>query len=228
MKIKSILSLLFLAVLLAGFSSCGSDELTDKDYFADLVTYTSSGDGSTFTLIEKDNADPVVLTTTRKLGSEFHTGERVYIVYAPESGERLKSGPVDLLSVSKVYGEGDAPEDGTAASTDNWASDPITLGNMYLSSTYLNILFSGSIGNGEPLIHLYADVATLDNDYPELHFTYGPRKDFATRDVVYICSYNLETIFDRSTCKGVKIYMNAPANECTTFQNPRQSIKPAN
>lgn len=227
MKIKPIYTLLVLLGLMIGFTSCGGDEPEDKDYFADLVTYSASSSGSSFTLVEKDDATPVILTSTRKLGSDFRTGERVFITYAPQSGERLKSGPIDLLAVSKVYGEGNAPEDGTAESTDNWASDEITLENMYLADTYLNIVFKGSIGDGEPLIHLYADINTLGDEYPVLHFTYGPRKDFAVKEVSYICSYNLDNIFKRSTCKGVKVLMDAPANGSTTFSNPRQGLKPA-
>lgn len=199
--------------MLLGASSCNSDsdEPTEIAMFNDFATYTSSGTGSTFTLRKEGDSPLVTLTTSQNLPeNQFKDGTRLFISYTPATGQQYMSGPITLIGAMNVEGSGSTPEEKTAAETSDWLSDAINVASLMRTGDYINVQFTGALGSQTAVVHLYADAATIYDEIPEYHLIYGPYSGIATTTYVFYGSWNIGNVWNRSTCKGIKVmYRNA-------------------
>lgn len=211
MKKTFLASLMMLITLGFGLSSCSEadDPINFKDIVYDVVTIAAkTPDGTTFTFRKLGDSPLITLTTDQAItGQSAQVGKRVVIGYVPE-GQRYESGTIKLVTIALAYG----PElkSGTAESTSDWKSDPYTLVQLWRSGEYLNIQLLAAFSTEPSKFELYLDSNTADSEYPELHVVF--RRDFTSeinRDV--FGSYDISSIWNLGSCKGVKVFYNTTA-----------------
>ena len=207
--IRKIFTYALLLALAAGFTACnssGSDE-PQQPVFTDIVTYLGSdGAPSVFSFRKEADSPLVTLTSSRTLNSvDFKVGTRILIQYTTDSGQRYTSGAINLLAAANVEGAGNAIEASTAEKTMNWDSDAIQAYAIFRSGKYVNVQFTGALGAQTAVVRMIADESTLDDEFPDIHIIYGPYTDLATKVYTFFGSWDISSVWDRSTCKGVNI-----------------------
>lgn len=211
------LTIPFVILLSAVLASCNknSDEPSYATVYTDIVTYEGSSNGvTTFSFRKEGDSNLIKLTSTSTtVNIELTPGTRIMIQYAPDCGQRYMSSSITLLAATNIYGSGDAVEELSATETGNWRSDGVDMIAIYRSGDYVNVQFTGALGAQTAIVRLVADKETLDDEYPQLHLIYGPYSGLMTDTNMFNGSWNISSIWERSTCKGIKIlYENNSSN----------------
>ncbi len=210
MKSKLTVWAAMLAVVLCMASCSSTDEPDNTAYFLDIVTYEADGaNGSTFTFRHQGDSELITLTCPQRLSpADFKVGSRIIINYTPESGKQYVSGPVNLAAAANVEGAGEAVASATTTETNNWVSDELSMLALFRSGEYVNVQFSAALGAQTAKVKLVVDSETLDSETPELHLIYGPYTGTVDRTYVFYGSWSIADIWNRSTCKGIRVFFN--------------------
>lgn len=229
-----ITTLLTAAVMLSmGFVSCDDDDKIDpntKNQYIDMVTYEGVGiDGATFTFQQLNDSPVITLTSSQTMNTiDFKPQSRIVISYTTQSNEHYVSGPINITGAMNTIGGGDAPENGDATTTNNWASDPIDMYQLWRTGDYLNLYFAGALGDHDANVHFYLDESTIDDETPSLHLTYGPYVGITNQTYLFYASYDISEIWKKDTCKGLKVYYKdlGTTDGYTLISKTDSSIRP--
>lgn len=230
-NIKKLISGLVSAVLLLGVASCNSSDggkgIIDNPLY-DFATLTAVGDnGSTFEVIKSGDAQPVYLTSNIKVDTKIvPVGQRLLITYQPTDGISYQSGPIDLYRYQQVI-NGDV-ETGTAAQWEAWRTQDVSLYYFTRTGKYLNAMVNVFVLNAPKTFTLVADEATLDDEYPVLHMIFISDTSMDGSMRTGYASWNIAKVWDRPTCKGVKVLVaNIAGDKSYTFTKDKAPITPA-
>lgn len=192
----------------ATFTSCNSDsDEPAQAMFSAVVTYQGSfGNGSSYEYMGGAETQPLTLVSTHTLSADYvKAGDRLAIYfYTSTDSLPTKSGAIDLQAVQRIQ-NGQVrvmPADSIAAWQD--VATPMTA--MWRTGNYINMLMLAEAQAQTNLnaFSLYADPRTLNDDYPELYLI-NHTSEFAIPNTEYIASFNINTVLDAYTCKGVII-----------------------
>lgn len=234
---KKFFSIILLAVIALGFNACNSDSGTDlnpsQNIFLNIVTYEGASitGGSTFSLQKSGDSPLITLTTTQNLGmADVPVGTRIIMSYVPESGVQYVSGPITVYQAANIEGGGAAVTEGRSENTTNWASNEVAVQLVERTGPYLNLQFTGSLPTGVSTanIKFLVDEKTLDDAYPEIHLILGPYNTSLDKTYIFYGSWNISNIWERPTCKGVKVCFNGTSTYGSAWPIDKITLTPGN
>lgn len=189
-------------------TSCNSDDEPQVKTFMTICTFMGSTDkGSTFTT-QQDGDSPLVTFTTPNTfkESDLKTGERCMLIYTNSAGERFVSGPINLVSIYKVYGTAiNLAGKSEIQNLDN-ASD-YYISAVERSGNYINVIGNGKIDfeKGPKLFGLYFDEATVNNACPDAYVVFQGSTG-VTKMMQFFGSYNIQSIWSQKSCQGIRVH----------------------
>lgn len=214
MKLKLTALLMSIVALCLGFQSCNSDNDDDPNpgtnIYTRIVSYVEgTANGSTFTYRERGDSPLITLYSTQALKAEtFKVGTRIIIQYTSESTGQNQDRRITLLAAANVEGQGKAVESATAESTNNWNSDGVAVQALYRSGDFVDVQFTGYLGDQQAKVAMYVDETTLDSEQPQLHLIFGPYSGFVNTPYIFYGSWNIANIWNRPNVKSVKVNFN--------------------
>lgn len=196
------------AILLTASCSKNDDPTPGGDSYLTVVTLDQNNVSGVVMSFCPANDDPdVVLTADTQLDSRlFAVGSRIYVQYAPLSGDPLKSGPVNLIGVSTVEGAGAKPTPAPTSVVTEYATDAVTVTNLMRAGRYINMSFIAATLNQPKVCMLYVDEATLGQAIPELYFVFEGDGGFNAQNYTFIGSWNIGDIWSRPEVEGIRIF----------------------
>lgn len=228
-SLKAKVLSLSLMALATAFTSCDDeDDEPDvpSDAYIDFVTVASNSDsGSSFTISKAESDEIATLTTTSRIAEGFTVGSRALIQYTAEQSQ-YESGKIKLYGINSVInGEVKA---GTAATTENWSSDPLTMLSCYRTGKYINISGFANMTSTPRKFEIVADEATLSDDYPTAYVLYLGDNAMAQQLPLY-ASIDLSPVWGLETAKGIKLvfHTSSGVNDMVFEKNISQTVKPA-
>lgn len=225
---------LLLSTLLAAAAilpSCNSDEPEPIPIsFIDIVTLESSSPtGSTFTFRKIDDSPLITLTSNNLVstGDSVKRGLRLIMQYSPQSKKQYESGPVTIMGLSVAFGEGKQIKLATPEQTHNWASDNITVNNMWRSGEYLNLGIVGRTESDPRQYCLLIDSVTMETPVPEAHIIFeGTMGSQYAQQVLLYASYDISNIWNNPKYTGLKVI--AYDGSSKTISKGPSSLQPVN
>lgn len=213
MKLKLTALLISTIALCLGFQSCNSDN-DEPDpsptIYTNIVSYEEgTSGGSTFTYRERGDSPLITLYSSQALKAEtFKVGTRIIIQYTSESTDQNQDRQITLLAAANVEGQGKAVESATAESTNNWNSDGVAVQALYRSGDFVDVQFTGYLGDQQAKAAMYVDETTLDSEQPQLHLIFGPYSGMVTTPYIFYGSWNIANIWNLPNVKSVKVNFN--------------------
>ena len=209
MKKNNILASLAGASLLLTAVSCNNDDDTptmDNSFAAFATLQKTDDSGSVFTTSEVGDAPLVTFTTTYKVDDKYiEEGQRCVIYYTNTSGERFKSGPIDLKGLAQVING--KIETKSKAEIDKLMQYPSNMTGIERTRQYANLVLSAP-GSGTPKVcSIYVDEATVDQAVPEAYVVFQPGSNVGS-DLSYSASFDLSPVWDLPTCEGLNVHYN--------------------
>lgn len=222
-----------LAFLLIGVmsTSCNSDDnnnMLPSDMCVDFATFVKTSDkGSVFTLRKSGDSELVTLTAAVKIDSEKLKPEtRVIIHYTPSGGQKpYESGPINLYGITEI--QNGTPESESLETIKSWPSEKFKMMSITRSGEYLDVWAELSFSSKPTRFTLAVDEATINDEYPELYLVFTSDNQIG-RIRQYYASFKLSSVWDLSTCKGVKVnYDGVNGSESVTFKKEdRKPLEP--
>ncbi len=232
MKIKSLISAGIIAAASIGFSSCNSSNSSGptSPVYTDIVTVTQFTDNSSvFTFQQLDDSPLITLRSSNGLNAEtVKIGDRMLLSYQTDGAPRYQNADINIVGAALTYGKGGDFEKATAESTGNFISTKVYNAEGWRSGIYLNFGFTYSTDRAPKTCKIVVDEATIDDEYPQLYFIFEPEPlSASSQPMVYYMSYTFADLFNRPTCRGVKLnYTVETGKQSVTFDNINQMIKP--
>lgn len=189
-------------------TSCGVDDGVDGPVAIrlwDIVTYEGSdSQGSVFTFRQVDDSPLITLTAPVKFES-LEPGTRLAISYIPESGKAYTSGPVKLVSASKITQSKLETEwnDDYAL----WDKDPVYVYSMWRSGSYINLDSKLTYTSEPRIFRLVVDPATSDSESPKLYLVHILPDDTDNHDRAYIASFDISDLWVRPNVREVRVHV---------------------
>lgn len=195
---------------------------------ADFVTFVSTNDdGSVFTFQKSGDSELITLTAPVKVDvNQIKPDTRVIIQYLPSGGQQpYQSGPIDLYGITRIVNGGVDKEELSTITT--WGYNTLNMMTIGRSGKYLDVWAEAAFGGNPKRFVLAADEATLEDEYPQLYLVFVADDEFARIRPLY-ASFDLSSVWDLSTSKGVKInYNTASGTETLTLhKSGREPILP--
>lgn len=190
-------------------SSCSDDSGVDGPVDMQLwniVTYTghrSGTDGSVFTFRQVDDTPEIELTSDRTLPDDVETGSRLMIRYIPANGEAYASGPISLLSASRIN-QGPALTE-WKDEYEQWDRDKVFLYSMWRTGMYINFHLRLTYSTEPRVFTLVLDPATKDSDMPGFYLVHIMDKVTDYHDRAYFASFDISEIWNRESVRGVTV-----------------------
>lgn len=213
MKLKLTAFLMSIVALCLGFQSCNSDNDepgTSPTVYTNIVSYVEgTSGGSTFTYRERGDSPLITLYSTQALKAEsFKVGTRIIIQYTSESTGQNQDRQITLLAAANVEGQGKAVESATAESTNNWHSDGVAVQALYRSGDFVDVQFTGYLGDQQAKVAMYVDESTLDSEQPQMHLVFGPYNGLVNTPYIFYGSWNIANIWNLPNVKSIKVNFN--------------------
>lgn len=204
-------------------TSCNSDDNSGggipDNLCADFVTFVNTNDnGSVFTFQKSGDSELITLTAPVKVDvNKIKPDSRVIIQYIPSGGQQpYQSGPINLYGITRIVNGGVDKEELSTITT--WEQNNIKIMTIGRSGKYLDVWAEAAFGSNPKRFVLAADEATLEDEYPQLYLVFVADDEFARIRPLY-ASFDLSSVWDLSTSKGVKInYNTASGPETLTLQ----------
>lgn len=203
---KKYISLLFVMLTLLG--ACSDDgNPSDSAVLYDVVRLEAvTPQGSVFTLAKPGSADIVTLTTPQRLTSDaISTGDRLLLMYIPDSGEAYRSGSVTV----KGYG---AIVNGTLMAADDvpegWDRDPVYLLSAWLSGPYLNLHARLPYDENPRAFTLAIPAGQADPTCPDIYLVHALEADITTFSRAYYASFDISALMDDPLVTGFTLHLN--------------------
>lgn len=213
-------------------TSCNSDDNggggIPDNLCADFVTFVSTNDnGSVFTFQKSGDSGLITLTAPVKVDvNQVKPDSRVIIQYIPSGGQQpYESGPIDLYGITRIINGGVDKEPLSTITT--WGYNTLNMMTIGRSGKYLDVWAEAAFGGNPKRFVLAADEATLEDEYPQLYLVFVADDEFARIRPLY-ASFDLSSVWDLSTSKGVKVnYNTASGTETLTLQKSgREPLQP--
>ena len=229
MKLKALFLSLICAVAVSVFSSCNSDSDDNTQMYANIVTLAATNEqGTIFTFREDGDKPLITLTSTVKISTEmFKVGSRVLLHYY-SNVPAGQSGAIQVIGLSNILGGGAKAVEATAAETQDWSSENISMQFLYRSGEYIDLAFvTNAGGNVSDSMKFYVDKNTLNSDYPEFYIVMKRSGVSAGNNALYYASYSIGNVWNLPNVHGVKIHMpdSNQANRIVTIEKSN-AIKP--
>lgn len=218
---KIIEKISIFSVLLATcltFFACDKDEQKNPfppDTCYDFVTFEARNDkGTTYTLQRSEDSPLITYTSsyTLKDHKDLEVGRRIIILYTRTDGEPYTSGPINLYGYMLTNNTSQIPTDYNPEEKSNL----IKMTALTRTGQYVNMqleLSTHSIQQPQRL-ELCIDKKTVDLPMPELHLLYQasePGENYASG----YASFDIQTVWEKTTCKGIKIFYETPEGTIT-------------
>lgn len=237
-KLKSIsLAILMASVVLAGLSSCNSDNGGNNggtDYQYLVVTISAMTDaGTTFTYqVGGVDSQLITLTATQSLNKDkFKVGERVMIAFVYSNKNQTvtnpNSGEISLWGVSQVIN--DKVKFGTSNEYNSFFSETIESAYCWMSGPYLNIQASLVLRNEPKEYCLVMDQSTANSDYPTFYLLFKTDDNINGTLKTAVASYDLSEFWaNEANYKGFTLNVsNLYGQRQWTFSRTgTETIKP--
>lgn len=200
--------LLPLLVLL--LSACVNDDTVDGEVvplFTDIVTFEGNIDGHAhFNFNKVDDTPEINLVATAPLGGDAAEGTRMLLLYQPDAGQgAYESGPVVMRGVRAI-------NNGVVSVADKdeiegWNTDPVFVYSIWRSGKYVNIHCRLPFSETPRYFGLVATESTVDNDIVDIYLAHRLTEPVITYDRVYYASFDISEVWNRPTCKGVRLHV---------------------
>lgn len=188
---RTLRSLLASALLLGATASCSDDRGIDgpvEMQLWDIATYEGSGTqgGSVFTFRQVDDSPLITLTSDRSF-EKAESGDRMALRYIPESGKAYTSGPVRLLSASKVT-QSDVDLE-WKEEFDAWDRDKVYVYSVWRSGDYINFNVRLTYSSEPRIFRLAVPPESLDSDMPDVYLVHIMAEETDNHDRAYLASF---------------------------------------
>ena len=206
---KSISKILLAALIFPLLTLTGCNDDNDNapqgNLFQTFATLTAANDnGSTFSVQEKDDSQPVTLTSVRKLDTKFVTiGDRYVITYSNGTDNPFKAGAIDLFAIQPV--SNGKIQEATAEEIKKLTADPISVMFIGRTGTYVNIQAKAPISNKAKLFNLYVDKASLETESAEVYIGFESDHNSAS-DKQFFGSFDIATVWNNPAIKQVVVH----------------------
>ncbi len=214
---KTFFGLLASLFILPAVSSCSSnDDGPSTNYYQAFVTYQSKvGDRFTFIYQSINDAPERLLWDDINLGGAqtvLKPGMRVYLTFEPKgavvpgaNGAFDYDGEIEVASIARVY------QDTVAEVTDvpTQLSEPYSGRSIFRTGKFINLIAVAPLVNSfdNRSYEITVDASTVGSEYPEMYITTSLAAGTTTSyDTNNFCSFYIAPVWDRLTCKGVKVH----------------------
>lgn len=213
-------------------TACNSDDNGGSgipdNLCADFVTFVSTNDnGSVFTFRKSGDSGLITLTAPVKVDvNQLKPDTRVIIQYIPSGGQQpYQSGPINLYGITRIVNGG--VEQKPLSTITTWGYNTLNMMTIGRSGKYLDVWAEAAFGGNPKRFVLAADQATLEDEYPQLYLVFVADDEIARIRPLY-ASFDLSSVWDLSTSKGVKVnYNTASGTETLTLQKSgREPLQP--
>lgn len=182
---------------------------------SDIVTFDGNAGGrARFSFQQVDDSPMVNLVAQGELKSDdLEEGDRLYIVYIPESGKPYTSGNITLRGASLINC-GDVVETEMSEMAD-WNRDKVYVLSLWRSGTYVNLHCRLTFSKDPRIFRLSADPATLGSAYPDLYVHHELPAGTDNYDHNYYASWNMAAVWNLPTTEGVRVHVaNSNMPQC--------------
>ena len=156
---KSILLVLWVALLLLPAAGCEKEPKRLDDYFVDFATVKKEGAGYRFLL---DNGRLLIPKETDYTGNE---GQRVILNYVPRQGDTVKINYITDIFTGVVQSDG-FPE--------RYVKDPVKIQSIWVGGDYLNMIIEVEYHSKPHKVALFRDLSSPTVD---LWFSHSREND---------------------------------------------------
>ena len=156
---KSILLVLWVALLLLPAAGCEKEPKRLDDYFVDFATVKKEGAGYRFLL---DNGRLLIPKETDYTGNE---GQRVILNYVPWQGDTVKINYITDIFTGVVQSDG-FPE--------RYVKDPVKIQSIWVGGDYLNMIIEVEYHSKPHKVALFRDLSSPTVD---LWFSHSREND---------------------------------------------------
>lgn len=205
-RLPQLIAICAAAILPAACSdNNGFDGPVEMQYW-DIATYEgpSSQGGSVFTF-RQVNDSPVITLTSSSALPKAEAGQRMAVRYIPESGKPYTSGPVRLLSASKVTQSDIATE--WKDEYNDWARDKVYVYSIWRSGNYINVNVRLTYDTEPRTFCLAAAPGTLTSACPDVYLVHIMARETESHDRAYLASFDIGALWDRPSVSGLRIHV---------------------
>lgn len=215
MKKFKFLAFILCVVMMPMLTACNdNDEPTPS--FLIFATYSeATSAGSVFTAQRNLDSPLVTYTTSVVLdGEHYKVGNRYIINFTNDTNRCYESGPINLLYIVDVCNGAI-----TEASRDEIAKvsvDPLEFLMIQREGHYINVQAVAYVHTQPTLFNMYVDRETVNNEIPDVYF--GFKSDVLSRQKQLFGSFDIASVWNLPTCKGLCIHYGANnENKTLTF-----------
>lgn len=206
---KKILFLITILPAMMSLTACSDDDNpSDSIELYDIVRLESVTEkGSVFTLCKPASDDEITLVAPQIVNTKLVAeGERLLIMYVPDSREAYRSGSVTLKGYGTII-NGELKH-GDDEDIDGWESDPVYLLSAWRSGKYLNIHARLQYGVKPQNFNLVMPDEQSGGKYPDLYLVYSRDADVTTFSRAYYASYDISELVEDSDVEGFTLHLN--------------------
>ena len=173
----------------------------------DIVTFDGNHDGHARFSFRQVNDTPLVnLVAKGELHSDdLSDGQRLYIIYTPESGKPYTSGNITLRGASFI-------NTGVVLEQEmddiaQWDRDGVWVYSMWRSGQYINLHCRLTYDSEPRIFRLVVDKTTLGNEYPDLYVHHEMAAPTVNHDRGYYASWDMTPVWELPTTRGVTVHV---------------------
>lgn len=215
MKKLKFLAFILCVVMMPMLTACSDDDEPTPSFLIFATYSEASSAGSVFTAQRNLDSPLVTYTTSVVLdGEHYKVGNRYIINFTNDTNRCYESGPINLLYIVDVC-NGDITE----ASRDEIAEvsvDPLEFLMIQREGHYINVQAVAYVNTQPTLFNMYVDRETVNNEIPDVYF--GFKSDVLSSQKQLFGSFDIASVWDLPTCKGICIHYGANnENKTLTF-----------
>ncbi|MGM9859463.1 MAG: hypothetical protein ACI31C_01785 [Muribaculaceae bacterium] len=196
-------------------TACNDDDEPQTSFLIFATYSEATSAGSVFTAQRNLDSPLVTYTTSVVLdGEHYKVGNRYIINFTNATNSCYESGPITLLYIVDVC-NGSITE----ASSEEIADvsvDPLEFLMIQREGHYINVQAVAYVNIQPTLFNMYVDRATINNEVPDVYF--GFKSDVISSQKQLFGSFDIASVWDLPTCKGICIHYKANnENKTLTF-----------
>lgn len=215
MKKLKFLAFILCVVMMPMLTACNDDDEPTPSFLIFATYSEATSAGSVFTAQRNLDSPLVTYTTSVVLdGEHYKVGNRYIINFTNDTNRCYESGPINLLYIVDVC-NGDITE----ASREEIAEvsvDPLEFLMIQREGHYINVQAVAYVNTQPTLFNMYVDRETVNNEIPDVYF--GFKSDVLSSQKQLFGSFDIASVWDLPTCKGICIHYGANnENKTLTF-----------
>lgn len=199
---------LITAVMTVVTGCSDGDEPSEEAILYDIVCLEKdSGEGSVFSVSKPGNDENIILTTPQRVDTRIvAVGERLLLMYVPQSGVAYQSGAVSVRGYGRIVNGELAVTEG--AETAGWDRDPVYLLSAWRAGRYLNIHARLPYDENPRAFMLAMPETQVDGRYPDIYLVHALEADVTTFSRAYYASFDISQIIDDPDTEGFTLHLN--------------------